>query len=126
MCRECAQRGCSCTLSLNRLPCRYPALHVCSFSLLLSKGARSRFGEDQLVSKLVIKAIADSLGVPTEVREGWLPPCCCLLFSRAAQPRPFAWCALDQRAAHHLHLALPFNPVVTSLVYFPGHGHQFD
>ncbi len=50
-----------------RSPCCHPRpTHPCSFSLLLSKGARSRFGEDQLVSKLVIKAIADALGVPTE------------------------------------------------------------
>ena len=45
------------------LPC--PAR---SFSLVLSKNARSRFGEDAVVSKLVVKAVAESMGVGTQVR----------------------------------------------------------
>lgn len=47
-----------------RLPLPWPAR---SFSLVLSKNARSRFGEDTVVSKLVIKAVAESMGVGMQV-----------------------------------------------------------
>ena len=56
-----------------RLPLPWPA---CSFALVLSKNARSRLGEDAVVSKLVIKSVAESMGVNTQVRcwLGWGGP----------------------------------------------------
>jgi hypothetical protein len=56
-------------------PLPLPPGHACplahpparSFSLLLAKGARSRLGEDTLVSKLLIRAVAESMGLSAQV-----------------------------------------------------------
>jgi hypothetical protein len=47
-------------------PHPHPHPHPRSFSLLLAKNARSRWGEDALVSKLLIKAIAESMGISAQ------------------------------------------------------------
>lgn len=58
-------------LSATPSPVPYAHPHTArSFGLLLSKGARSRYGEDGVVSRLVIKAVAEAMGVPTQVRRG--------------------------------------------------------
>ncbi|KAL4451608.1 hypothetical protein ABPG75_007270 [Micractinium tetrahymenae] len=67
--------SCTCALATDREKrgehkayiCTYSGMQERSFSLLLSKGARSRFAEDTLVSKLVVKAVAEAMGISAEI-----------------------------------------------------------
>jgi hypothetical protein len=67
--------GCTCALATDRekrgehkaFITTYNGLQERSFSLLLAKGARSRLGEDTLVSKLLIRAVAESMGLSAQV-----------------------------------------------------------
>lgn len=52
-----------------RVPAALPASPR-SFSLLLAKGARSRLGEDTLVSKLLVRAVAESMGLSAQASGG--------------------------------------------------------
>ncbi|EFN55865.1 hypothetical protein CHLNCDRAFT_31015 [Chlorella variabilis] len=67
--------GCTCALATDREKrgehkayiTTYNGSQERSFSLLLAKNARSRLGEDTLVSRLLVKAVAESMGLSAQV-----------------------------------------------------------
>ncbi|PSC69495.1 Altered inheritance rate of mitochondria 25 [Micractinium conductrix] len=69
--------GCTCALATDRekrgehkaFITTYTGVKERSFSLQLAKGVRSRFAEDTLVSKLLIKAVAESMGISAQLIE---------------------------------------------------------
>lgn len=69
--------GCTCALATDRVKqgehkaffTTYNGTQQRSFALVLAKNTRSRWGEDTVVSKVLVKAVAESMGLSTQVLE---------------------------------------------------------